>query len=219
MERTAETLRDHFLDVVGPTLLALPEPSYGPAPGQVEPAIVEQDARGELVLENDAGLVVGGLPLTVAEDLDDVLVALLPDGDGSPAAVPVLERLGRLALLIAQTRQPLDDERRAVVGEGHADGVEDGWRLGDDLDLDPLGRAVALEARIASALIDEFHPFRSRWRGRARRVFLLGQSEGATSGQRNEDREAKDGRLHGEVLLGWLLVLPFLNGKRKLMRG
>src|SRR5262249_44262556 len=149
----AEPLGDDLLDIVGTTLLALLVATNGAAPAQVEPAVVQQNARRQLVFEDDLRLVEDTLALRVAQHLDDVLDALRDGGDAARGAVLVGDLLRHLAVLVAGAGPPLQDVGRAVVGEGHAHGVDNRRLLGDDLDLDPLGGEVALEARVLGALV------------------------------------------------------------------
>src|SRR5207302_1097166 len=62
MRQAAEALDDHFADVVGPARFTLLVSSHGAAAGEVEPAVVYQQARRQLVLQDQFGLVVGPFP-------------------------------------------------------------------------------------------------------------------------------------------------------------
>src|SRR5205814_787481 len=107
----AETPGDDFLDVVLPVRLALLVAPDGAAARQVEPAVVQQNARREFVFEDDLRPVVHALAAGVAQRLDDVLDALLHGRDVALRAVLVDDRLGGLAPLLAGAGPPFEDER------------------------------------------------------------------------------------------------------------
>ncbi len=179
----AKALGDDFLDVVGAARLALLETAHRAPAGQINPAVVQQDAGGQLVFEDDFGLIPGAGAPGVLEDLDDVLDVLLHGGDLANGAVLVSESLHEFLRIGARVGPPFEDMGRAVGGKGHADGIDHGGSLADDFDFDAFGRLVALEARIALALVNNLEPGRRRLGG------CLGLSEidlvrrGQASGQ------------------------------------
>src|SRR5205823_6458576 len=107
-----------------------------------------------------------------------VLDALAHGSDGAFGAVLVLELNTCLAPVVAGAGQPFEDIRSAVIGEGHADGIDDRRRLGHDLDLDAFGDDVALEGRLRLAEIDELEPTRCRpgWKLLLIEIVLLGDA-------------------------------------------
>ena len=157
---------------------------------------MQQDAGGQLVFEDDFGLIPGAGAPGVLEDLDHVLDVLLHGGDLANGAVLVSESLHEFLRIGAGVGPPFEDVGRAVGGKGHADGIDHGGSLADDFDFDAFGRLVAFEARIALALVNNLEPGRRRLGGclglseidLVRRGQASGQSQENNTGARKAER-------------------------------
>ena len=66
-------------------------------------------------------------------------------GDLADRTVLVGEGLHEFLGIGRGVGEPVEDVRRTVSGEGHADGIDHGGGFANDLDLDPFGCLVTLE--------------------------------------------------------------------------
>jgi hypothetical protein len=156
MVEPAETLGDGFADIVFTARHGLPITLDRATPGEVNPAVVDEDAGGQFMFDDDLGLVVDAVARGAVQPLDHILDGLFHGGDLAFAAVFVGEGFQHLGeVLVARRRHPLQHIQGAVGAEGHADRVNHRRLLRDNLQAQALGRAVAFESRVELTLVNE----------------------------------------------------------------